>query len=180
MLLGSLFFLPHGSNGAGTVAITTIVTDPTPPTSGSISTITVSWDYATTDADYFSLYIDGTFSCETDPGTGTLREYSCDVNFVTPGSKLFTMTATDAQGEGPHSAPFVLDVFEYDGTGNYIPNAAIQYTSPSGTPPIAPADIDFDGSSSIDFDGSLISYDCQVGVGIFQHRFDGKNVPSCL
>jgi PKD repeat protein len=86
-----------------------------------------------------------------------------DVYLVTGQQNSFTITAYDNLGnESAPSATFIIDVPPEETTGNIPPVASIDISAVNGP---APLTVDVSASNSIDFDGTLISYNWNFGDG---------------
>ncbi|MBU1640685.1 MAG: tandem-95 repeat protein [Proteobacteria bacterium] len=86
-----------------------------------------------------------------------------DVYLVTGQQNSFTITAYDNLGnESAPSATYIIDVPPEETTGNIPPVASIDISTVNGP---APLTVDVSANNSIDYDGTLISYNWNFGDG---------------
>lgn len=124
--------------------------------------LSVSWSYADNVAGLggFRLYSTNNLICETrDPAA---RKMTCAV--VVQGQTMpFAMTAIDATGkESAASAPFWVDFGPVIAPVDQPPSAYITASPVYG---VAPLQVRFDGSQSLDPDGTIIAYSWDFSDG---------------
>jgi PKD repeat protein len=141
------------------ILILTFVATPVLSLAAGIRTIHVEWVYNASAVSYY-LYKDGAQVCvSNDPGASQM---DCNV-YIEDVPMTFTLVAEDADGaRSPESSPYVLEPPAQDAFGNYIPLPRMQTNTTSGDAALA---VSFDGSASIDLDGTIASYEWNFSDG---------------
>lgn len=117
----------------------------------------------------YSVSFDGTGSSDPD---GSIASYSWDfgndrtattptasANYTQPGTYTVTLTVTDNRG----ATGTATKVIEVTGAPNVPPTAVIRTVSVAGTIPLT---VNLSGANSSDPDGSIASYDWDLGNGV--------------
>lgn len=130
---------------------------------GSVSqSLHFEWSYDTTLPDLagYTIYQNGHPIFDVNDPTVLRTDWTATLE---SGINSFTITALDVFGNtSAHSAPYIIDVPPADANGNIPPVADLQASQISGDLPLT---IDFDGTGSIDFDGSITNYSWDYGDG---------------